>query len=128
MDNAIKNFIDSTLQSVAHILNFYDESLPVLENWLMTRYGTPAEIMRPAEALVHDGAARYIGRTFRRKLGGTWIIDFNDFKNVFFGVPQIAGMRGQKVQFCPYALVTSFLDRRSGVYLMGIFNNMSLVT
>ncbi|MBU9580587.1 hypothetical protein KTE26_19300 [Ralstonia mannitolilytica] len=125
MDDAIQRFIDVDAAANASEFNFTSESLSVIEKWLLDRYSDPNEIMRPEEARIHDAAARYIGQSFRQSLGGVWKIDFSDAKNAFFGIPQIAGMRGQKTQFCPYALVTSLLDRRKGNYLITIFNAMS---
>ena len=124
MDDAIQRFIDVNAEAKASEFNFTSESLSVIEKWLLDRYAGPGEIMRPEEAKIHDAAARYIGQSFRHALGGVWKIDFSDAKNVFFGIPQITGMRGQKAQFCPNALVTSLLDRRKGNYLITIFNGM----
>lgn len=124
MESAIQSFLESAPESVASRLDFSNESLSAIESWIMALYEGPGEIMRPEDSHVHDGAARYIGQTFRRVLGGVWKIDFSDSENVFFGVPQISGMSGQKSQFCPHALVTSLLDRRKGNYLVTIFNNM----
>lgn len=121
MDESIRRFSDSLPEEETKRLDFSVGSLSCLEFWLISRYDGPMDIMRPTEAGVHDGAARYIGETFRKNLGGKWKIDFADKKNVFFGVPQINEMKGQVTQFCPHALVTTLLDRRSGGFLAAIF-------
>ncbi|MDC6213309.1 hypothetical protein [Ralstonia solanacearum] len=121
MNDSIQRFLDSLPEEIARQLGFSVDSLTCLELWLISRYQSPAEIMQPTEAQAHDGAARYIGETFRRSLGGKWRIDFLDKKNVYFGVPQIVDIRGQMAQFCPHALVTTLLDRRRGDFLVSIF-------
>lgn len=124
MDVSICRFLDYLPEGEAKRFDFSVDSLSCLESWLISRYDGPMEIMRPTEAEVHDGAARYIGETFRKNLGGKWKIDFADKKNVFFGVPQINEMKGQVAQFCPHALVTTLLDRRRGDFLVAIFGTL----
>lgn len=70
MNDSIQRFLDSLPEEIARQLGFSVDSLTCLELWLISRYQGPAEIMRPTEAQAHDGAARYIGETFRRSLGG----------------------------------------------------------
>lgn len=121
MDESIRRFSDLLPEESRRTLDFSMNSMMCLESWLISRYERPVEVMRPTEAAVHDGAARYIGETFRKHLGGKWKIDFIDKKNVYFGVPQIVSMKGQVAQFSPHALVTTLLDRRRGDFLVAIF-------
>ncbi|UYY57229.1 hypothetical protein [Sphingomonas sp. S2-65] len=125
MDDAIARFSQLVPQDVAKSLNFEADSLPVLEGWLLDRYPDVASARAPSEAKVLDGAARYLGETFRKNAGGKWFIRFDDEKNVFFGIPQIKGMRTQTGQLAPLTLVTASLDRRTGKFFRKIFDNNS---
>ncbi len=123
MDDALSAFVGSLDRETAVALDFAPPSLEPLERTLLDRY-TDVEATRPsAEAAMLDGAARYVGETFRKNLGGKWFIDFRDPLNAFFGLPQLAGLHGQTTQICPLTLVTASLDRRTGKFLRTIYNS-----
>lgn len=123
MDDAIERFISLFPQSEQVKLDFTRESLAIVEEWILARYSDMSEVLRKSEAATVDGAARYVGEVFRKILGGKWFIDFSDPKNVYCGLPQIGGMRGQRVQFCPLTFVTTSVDRRTGNFMLKILDN-----
>ena|SRR5579863_4414739 len=123
MDDAIARFISILPEDIRHSFDYSSESLGVLEGWLLKKYRSVEETRPSTEAKIVDGAARYLGEVFRRRLGGKWKIDFSDPKNAFFGLPQLTGMAGQKVQVCPLTLVTTSTHRRTGNFLKVIFDN-----
>lgn len=63
--------------------------------------------------------------TLRKNLGGTWFISNTDEKTLYFGVPQLQNIRGQRIQICPLAMVTTALGRRRGSYIRMILTNMA---
>ena len=114
MDNALDRFLQSFPAEVATKLDFSQESLNELEALVLKRYGHIDETRPSSEARFLDGAARYVGEVFRKKLSGAWIIELDDEKDIFYGLPQLRGMRGQRAQLCPLTMVTASVDRRTG--------------
>lgn len=123
MDRALESFVTSMQENEGVDLDFTEASLSLLESWLLMHFPDVESANPLSEAGVLDGAARYVGETFRKNLGGKWLIDSEDSKNAFFGLPQISGMAGQTTQICPLTLVTASLDRRSGFFLRNIYEN-----
>ena len=83
MDDAIEGFIQYLPNHIANKLDYSIESLSTLETWLLDKYDSIEKIKPQSESTIVDGAARYIGETYRRALGGKWNIDFSDDKNAF---------------------------------------------
>ena len=123
MSDAIERFQQSLPGELQGRLDYSPESLEIVENFALAKYPSVAEATKAGEAAAVDGIARYVGQVFRKRLGGKWIIDYSDRKNAFFGLPQLSGMVGQKVQLCPLTLVTASLDRRTGKFIRMVFDN-----
>ncbi|MGN6480970.1 hypothetical protein [Luteibacter sp.] len=124
MHDAINRFKDGAEPVCLESLDMSHASLLRLEEMLLARYSSPAAARSNENAAYIDGAARYLGETLRKRLGGKWFIDNVDKKNVFFGLPQLKGLAGQRTQLCPLTLVTATLDRRKGDYLFTIMNSL----
>jgi hypothetical protein len=125
MDDALAVFARHFAGSTEAWLDYSPNALASLEAWLLSKYSDVQSIKSSQESEVLDGASRFLGEIFRKNLDGKWFIDFSDPKNIYFGLPQLRGMQGQKTQFCPITVVTAALDRRNGVYFDGIFNRLS---
>lgn len=123
MSDAIDRFVQSVPEDVRPRLDYSPESLDLVEAHALAAYPSVAAARPLSEARALDGMARYVGQTFRKHCGGKWMIDFSDSKNAFHGLPQLAGMAGQKAQLCPLTLVTASLDRRTGKFLRTVFEN-----
>lgn len=123
MSDAIERFRASIPADVAIRLDLSPESLSVIEEFALVSYPTVDDIKRRGDARIVDGMARYVGEVFRKHFGGKWIIDFTDSKNAFYGLPQLAGMLGQRTQTCPLTLVTASVDRRTGKFIRMVFDN-----
>jgi hypothetical protein len=124
MDDALDRFMSEMPPQTRECLGFSSDSLSIIESWLLNRYENPGEAKADSEAYLVDGAARYVGETFRVNLGGKWVIDYSDSKNVFYGLPLLKGMRGQRAQFCPLAMVVASTARRTGNFIKKVFDNM----
>jgi hypothetical protein len=122
MSDAIDRFRQSLPESVRTQMDMSPESLNVLEALVLERYPNVETIKKQSEAQAVDGMARYVGQTFRKHFGGKWMIELNDQKNVFYGLPQLAGMAGQQTQMCPLTLVTASTDRRTGKFIRTVFD------
>lgn len=123
MDDALDRFFGELPEGIRQDMDYSPESLQILEAWLLGKYSDTTMMLPVSESKLVDGVARYTGEVFRRNLGGKWIIDFNDKKNAFYGLPQLGGMPGQKVQICPLTMATTSADRRTGKFLQMIYQN-----
>ena len=123
MDDAIATYRRSLPKSLADKLDFSPDSLGVMEAHVLATYENVSQAKASTEAKRLDAMARYVGETFRKHFGGKWKIDYSDKKNAFYGLPQLAGMKSQDVQFCPLTLVTASTQRRTGTFFRKIFDN-----
>lgn len=123
MDDAISMYRRTLPKSLADKLDFSPDSLGAMERHILETYANVTEAKAPKEAKRLDAMARYVGEVFRKHFGGKWKIDYSDKKNAFYGLPQLAGMKGQDVQFCPLTLVTASTHRRTGTFVRKIFDN-----
>ncbi|BEU95396.1 hypothetical protein ACDW_11010 [Acidovorax sp. DW039] len=123
MDEAIERFQRLLPSELQGQLDYSPESLGVVESFGLAKYSTVGQALEQSEAAIVDGMARHVGEVFRRRLGGKWVIDYSDKNNVFYALPQLVGMAGQKTQCCPLTLVTASLDRRTGRFIRLVFDN-----
>jgi hypothetical protein len=123
MDDVLDEFIGSFPESERQQLNFTPESLDLLEQWILARYPNVNAMLDSKEAQTVDALARYIGETFRRKLGGHWDIRFDTPKYVYYGLPELRGNSKKSTPECPHTLATASSDRRTGCYLRTVLQN-----
>ena len=123
MDDALEGFLDGIGEPTRSQLDFSPASLDRLEGWVLERYSSPEDLMKPEAKPVLDGVARYIGETYRKQIGGRWQIRLDDPKYAFFGLPELTGFSERPTPICPHSLATAMTDRRSGTYLRTILEN-----
>lgn len=123
MNETIDQFLYELPDEVGDTLDFSTESLSTLEEWLMSKYSSPAEILQPSENWWIDRASRYVGETLRRSAGGEWDIELSEPSAAFYGLPVIR-KEGAWIE-CPASLVTASLDRREGDYIRAVVENLS---
>ena len=125
MDDFIGQFIATLPAEVAKEMDLSPASLLVLEAWLLSRYENIESLKKETEKSLWNGATCYVGEVFRKNLGGKWFVDWSNPKLAFYGRPQLCGMRGQIVAESPMTLVSASLDRRTGKYIKGVFDNLA---
>lgn len=123
MDDHLEKFICVLPTDVSTKMDYSADSLSCLEGWLLTKYGSVDEILKESEKQMLDMAARYVGETLRRNLGGIWSIDLKNKKNVYYRVPVIE-KQGCWTE-CPVTLVTASTDRRTGSFMAGVLNSIA---
>jgi hypothetical protein len=123
MDDALDQFKAQLPHNLSTSLNFTPASLDGLEAWLLSRYNTIAELRAPDQVATLDGAARYVGETLRKALGGRWQIRFDDPKDAYYGLPELSQFGIPVPPICPHRLVTASIDRRTGQYLSTMLRN-----
>jgi hypothetical protein len=109
MDDAVADFRSDLPAEVAAQLDGSPGSLRALEAWLLDRYPSLARARAASEMLAIDGAARYAGEVFRVGLGAEWRLG---------RVPEL----DLPIPVCPMVLVTEATNRRTGDYLMSVFD------
>lgn len=124
MDDAIDELMDGLPADVRARLDYSSGSLDVLEAWLLRAYPSYEALTDDAAAETLDGAARYVGETFRRELGGRWDIELDNAQDVNFLVPALTGFKGGDAALSPITLVSAAADRRTGTYLRTVLENM----
>jgi hypothetical protein len=125
MDDAIDRFVQSTSSDVGARLDGSGESLVILEELVLAKYGHPDQTKASTESLFLDGAARYLGEVLRRYTGSRWTIRFDDPNYVFHGLPILTGGALGAIPCCPLTTVTASTDRRTGQYFSGILKRLS---
>jgi hypothetical protein len=123
MNMAIARFVESAPPEIRSHLDGSDESLNVVEQWLLRKYANPKEACAESETLFIDGAARYLGEIFRLRSGSTWGIELSNPKDAFYGIPSLRG-GSLRTNLCPLTTVTASTDRRNGLYFATILGNI----
>lgn len=124
MDDALDEFISSAPVGVREKLDLSANSLNVLEQLVLDRYKSPAETKPSSEAKFLDGAARYFGEVLRKNTGSKWSIQYDNEKDVNFGLPILRGGKIQSVAVSALPCITALTDRRTGNYLLKIVKNL----
>jgi hypothetical protein len=127
MDHAISEFIASAPPAIRSKLDRSDESLDVLEAWVLSKFAS-LEQLRPIMnrgdvAHFLDGASRYLGEFFRQASGSNWVLELDDPKNAAYNRPSLLGGT-LSVQSCPFYKVTASISRRTGNYFSTILPNV----
>lgn len=123
MDDCLAEFICSLPTDISAKLDYSADSLSILETWLLSQYENVHKVLKDSEKLTLDMTARYVGETFRKKLGGIWNIDLKNKKNVYYRMPVIE-RPGSWIE-CPITLVAASTDRRSGNFMAGVLNSLA---
>ena len=124
LDEALGEFLDELPDDVRRQLDSSPTSLDVLEGWLLQTFPSVQALIADDARLLLDGAARYVGQTFIRHLGGHWDIDLDNPQDEHFMVPFLNDFAGQYSALSPITLVTAATDRRSGTYLRTVLENV----
>jgi len=116
MDDALERFFGRIPPAIRSQLDFSPESLDGLEKWILERYASTDELLKPEAKEMVDGLARYVGETYRRAIGGRWEIRMDDPGYAHYGLPQLTGFAPRPTPIAPHTLVTASADRRTGSY------------
>lgn len=120
MDERLSSFFGTLPESVSEKLDYSLGSLSVLEKWLLAKYPSVNDIMKPSEKDTLDNASRYVGEAFRKTLGGIWNIELKDKDNAYFKMPVVQNTEWTE---CPITLVIAATDRRKGSFIEGVLKS-----
>jgi hypothetical protein len=125
MDDAITRFVEALPKEVGARLDKTPSSLSTLEAYVLSRYESPRAAAEPDQAAFVDGAARYFGEVLRSVTGGRWEIRLRNQKDVYYGLPVLAGGSIGGTPICPLMTVTAATDRRTGSFFSKVVHNLS---
>jgi hypothetical protein len=119
MDDKLDSFLDSMPAEFRQKLNFSPDSLIDLANWIIRRYqNQKGKFESLSEAIVIDGACRYLGETIRKNYGGYWDIDTHTSDSHKKSVPFITGFGKGAEKYFPYIELKKTLDINDGYSLL----------
>jgi hypothetical protein len=124
MEDRLEQFLSLLPSKLATELNYSAESLDLLETWILLQYPTIEAILEPGEGYVFDGASRYVGEVFRKKLGGKWQLQFDNPKYAHYGLPEISGYSSRPTPISPYTLITAAISRKEGSYISSVLDGV----
>jgi hypothetical protein len=124
MGDALDRFLESLPREIRSRLDYSIESLDALESWILSTYPDSKDMLPMEESTRVGGAARYIGQTIRKNIGGHWDINLDRPHIAFYGIPIVTGFSPTPTPMCPLAMATSTANRRTGTYLRTILENM----
>lgn len=104
------------------ILDYTRASLDDLERWILNHYSNIQALIEDRDTL--DRLTIYIGQTFRKYLGGKWVIDLKNKKNAYYSMPALTdpSYRGE-VYIAPMTFATACINRNRGNYISWILTN-----
>ena len=122
MDDALDAFLKGLPKEVREGCDYSAGSLDVLEGFLLSKYPSVDAIKGPSEAEFIDGVSRYLGETYRKSLGGRWLIEYHNPNEINFGLP-VLELPGWEIRFCPLRSVTVARNRGTGLFWSTILKN-----
>ena len=120
ISDKMDEFTDTFAQENHLILDYTMDSLDDLEKWILEHYADAYDLIADAKML--DRLGIYIGETFRKYLGGKWVIDLKNKKNVYYSMPALMDPY-DKVSTSPLPNATACISRNKGNYISRILVN-----
>ena len=116
MPDALESWMDEIPADLRRHLDYSVASLSKLEDWLIQEFPDARSAVAGDNYLIGDGAARYVGETFRKNFGGKWGMDVHDPNSIVFGTPSMRGFQKAGPPVVPLRLVVNALEKREGGY------------
>ncbi|AVM69461.1 hypothetical protein C3V36_09530 [Lachnospiraceae bacterium oral taxon 500] len=122
ISDKMDEFTDEFAKENHLILDYTLASLDDLEKWILEHYSDAHELI--ADAKILDRLGIYIGETYRKYLGGKWVIDLKNKKNVYYAMPAVSDPYYQdKLCISPMPDATACISRNRGNYISRILIN-----
>ncbi|UOU98469.1 hypothetical protein MUU74_00540 [Chryseobacterium daecheongense] len=103
-------------------LDYSIRSLDEIEKWIIGTYPTIKELRDDHKML--DLLTIYIGETFRKHIGGKWVMDTEDQENAYYMMPTLTSpdYTGE-VYKSPRTFATASIPRKKGNYISTILKS-----
>ncbi len=103
-------------------LDYSIHSLDEIEIWIIGTYLTIQELRNDHKML--DLLTIYIGETFRKHIGGKWVMDTEDQENAYYMMPTLTSPHYMgEVYKSPRTFATASIPRKKGNYISTILKN-----
>jgi hypothetical protein len=122
MDEEINSLIINNPVEIQRRLDFSPNSLDIIENLIIDNYSDLNSLLDSNQSQILDRLSRYVGETFRKTVGGQWIIEIEDPDPhyAYNGVPKLS----EPASICPITTVTTSAHRRKGHYIRNVLENI----
>ncbi|MEZ4858743.1 MAG: hypothetical protein R2781_08020 [Flavobacteriaceae bacterium] len=121
MDDSYDIFLKMVKEDFSEKLkSFTLSSLDILEEWLLSKFSTPDELLFKENKTLLEGSAIHIGEVIRKHTSGKWDIELKNEDDAYYGLPVVVSKDEKHFFDCPYSLTTSLLDRREKGWLKGV--------
>ena len=124
MPDAIEEWKAELPEDLAKDLDFSLASLDRLEAWLIGEFPDVDMAFGGDHISITDGAARYVGETFRRNFGGRWDMEVHDETDITYGMPHMLGFAEPGPPVVPLMVVYNAVERRTGKYFAFIADDL----
>ncbi|PJK00149.1 hypothetical protein CO615_05720 [Lysobacteraceae bacterium NML75-0749] len=122
IDEKMEYFTEDFARKNNLVLDYSVQSLDDLERWIFSNFENNELLIENSKLL--DLLTIYIGETFRRHIGGKWVMDTKNKENAFYMRPVLWSKDFRGVVYKnPMAYATACISRRKGDYISGILNN-----
>ncbi|RKT01748.1 hypothetical protein [Chryseobacterium defluvii] len=125
IEDKMNTFTEEFAKSYCLGLDYSIRSLDELENWIISTYLTIKDLRDDPKML--DLLTIYIGETFRKYIGGKWVMDTEDQQNAYYMMPTLTSpdYTGE-VYKSPRTFATASIPRKKGNYISTILKNCML--
>lgn len=122
IDDKMEQFTNKFAGKNRLILDYTLASLNDLERWILNNYSDSNELIKDSSTL--DYLTIYIGETFRKYIGGKWVIDLKNKRNAYYAMPTLTDSSCRGVTYiAPMAYATACISRNKGNHISGILMN-----
>ncbi|MFJ1352179.1 hypothetical protein [Capnocytophaga canimorsus] len=122
IDDKMDDFTQNFAQQHHLTLDYSIQSLDDLEQWIFTNFENNTLLIENAKLL--DLLTIYIGETFRKHIGGKWVMDTENKKNAYYMLPVLWNENFKGVIYkSPRTYATACISRKKGNYISSILKN-----
>ncbi|MFJ1435833.1 hypothetical protein ACILFN_10895 [Capnocytophaga canimorsus] len=122
IDDKMDDFTQNFAQQHHLILDYSIQSLDDLEQWIFTNFENNTLLIENAKLL--DLLTIYIGETFRKHIGGKWVMDTENKKNAYYMLPVLTDKKYKVEKYvAPSTFATACISRKKGNYISTILKN-----
>ncbi|MBV8327742.1 hypothetical protein [Chryseobacterium sp.] len=103
-------------------LDYSIKSLDDLEQWIINNYLSINNLKEYPSML--DLLTIYIGETFRKHIGGKWVMDIEDQDHAYYMMPVLTSPDYQgEIYKAPRTFATASIPRKKGNYISTVLKN-----
>lgn len=122
IDEKMEYFTEDFARKNNLLLDYSVQSLDDLEQWIFANFESNELLIENSKLL--DLLTIYIGETFRRHIGGKWVMDTVNKNNAYYMMPVLMDEKYKIEKYvAPSTFATACISRKRGDYISGILKN-----